>query len=115
MLVAGGFTNHGPTGSAELFDPASETWSPTGALRVDAFRHTATLLPNGGVLVTGSDFLDADVEVYNPNKGTWSFAGSLITARFGLTATLLRGGGLLIAGGFPGPLASAELGVRAGQ
>src|SRR6266487_3627342 len=47
MLVAGGFANSGNLTSAELYDPASGSWSATGSLNTARYRHTATLLPNG--------------------------------------------------------------------
>jgi N-acetylneuraminic acid mutarotase len=65
--------------------------------------HTATLLPNGQVLVAGG--IDASAtplasaELYNPATGIWTGTGSMAEAREGHTATLLPNGEVLVAGG----------------
>jgi hypothetical protein len=78
--------------------------------------HTATLLPNGQVLIAGGDDTSAgdafaSPELYDGTTGTFSPAGSMTTARSFHTATLLSNGRVLIAGGDDGDvaLASAEL------
>ena len=57
VLVAGGYNENGSDlASAELYDPATGTWSPTGSLGTARDSHTATLLTNGKVLVAGGGF-----------------------------------------------------------
>ena len=103
--------------SAELYNPSTNTWTATiGSLTTERATHTATLLPNGKVLVAGG--LDGppspnwltSAELYDPVKGSGS-TGSLTNARDAHTATLLRNGSVLVAGGrrSSGFLASAEL------
>ena len=119
VLVTGGTSNVNAVvalASAELYDPASGTWSPTGTMAAARYRHTATLLPNGKVLVTGGANSSAaltSAELYDPVSGTWSTTGSMAAARVRQTATLLPNGKVLVAGGqnLNGSvtLASAEL------
>jgi hypothetical protein len=109
VLVAGGMTNGSdpngvPQASAEIYDPALGTWSPTGSLSVPRYNHTATLLSNGLVLVTGGSSSSAapgsaTAELYDPAAGTWSPAASMSIARESHTATLLQNGTVLVAGG----------------
>ena len=78
------------------------------------YAHTATLLPNGQVLVAGAFDIGAlaSAELYDPATGLWSSTGSMTTKRGSHTATLLPNGQVLVAGGFNDrdfTLASAEL------
>ena len=89
-------------------------WEYTGSLKTARFHHTATLLPDGRVLVAGGEdrlYALASAELYDPATGTWSDTGSLNTARDSHTATLLPNGKVLVAGGGETDLysASAEL------
>jgi len=124
VLIAGGFGNWPPTStellpdalaSAELYDPKTGTFSPTGSMTTTRVRHTATLLRDGRVLIAGGftkddDYL-ASAELYDPTTGTFSPTGSMTTARYVHAATLLSDGRVLISGGegAVGISASAEL------
>lgn len=94
---------------------AAQTFSPTGSLLTARDSHTATLLPNGKVLIVGgedSNFVPlASAELYDPATGTFTSTGSLAHARLNHTATLLLNGKVLITGGagLTGTLATAEL------
>ncbi len=93
----------------------SGVFTNTGSLATARYNSTATLLPNGKVLVAGgedsSSSVLASAELYDPASGTWAPTGSLATARGNQTATLLPNGKVLVAGGRPngGVLTSAEL------
>jgi hypothetical protein len=53
--------------SAEWYDPRSGTWCTTGRMGQTRYQHTASLLPNGQVLVTGgfSNASQYAAEVYD--------------------------------------------------
>jgi hypothetical protein len=108
VLVAGG-TDDGSfpdrLASAELYDPATATWSVTGSLTLNRGRtlHTATLLEDGTVLVVGGTtfgpLMAAGAELYQSDSGTWAATANPSTVRVGHTATLLPGGKVLVVGG----------------
>jgi hypothetical protein len=95
VLVAGGY---GTTrcdicgaASAELYDPATGSWTSTGSMAEGRFDHTATYLSDGSVLVSGGVRLNglASAELYVPSTGLWAATGSMGGVRSGHTATLL--------------------------
>ncbi len=81
----------------------SVRWSVGARLLTGREQHTATLLQNGMVLVSGGADRTAiplaTAELYNPKTNHWSPAGTMATARVGHTATLLRDGRVLVVGG----------------
>lgn len=102
------------------YDPATNTWSPTGSAVYARAFHTATLLQSGKVLAAGGfNFSSnlASTEIYDPTTNTWGNVGNLLIGRTSHTATLLLSGKVLVTGGssnhpttnFTIKLGSAEL------
>jgi len=107
VLAAGGHQQTPATiglASAEIFDPGTGTWTPTGSLGMAREHHTATILPNGKVLVAGGTSFGAGLftstELYDPAAGTWSATGSLGSARVFHVTMQIQDGSVLVAGGF---------------
>lgn len=103
VLVAGGTTNGTlPIKTAELYNPDTNIWGATGSMVVARRGHTATLLLDGKILVTGG--FDGTVEsptaeIYDPATGLWTATGPMGRGRKYHTATRLGDGKVLIAGG----------------
>lgn len=121
VLVTGGYSDYrgypDRDRSAELYDPATSTWTATGAMSLPHYGGTATLLLDGTVLLAGGESeVGNSAELYHPASGSWSDAGGMIEKRFHHAATLLSDGKVLVVGGNPWPspdpndrLATAEL------
>lgn len=105
VLVAGGFGQAGPLTSVALYDPVTNRWqgfSPLPSMQRARYDATATLLPDGRVLVAGGFSAagsEASAELYDPLAGNWVLTPPMAVARAQHTATLLADGTVLVAGG----------------
>ncbi|MEO5625569.1 MAG: kelch repeat-containing protein [Dokdonella sp.] len=118
VLIVGGYGSSGIVAAAELYNPASGTWSLATTPSITRMYHTATLLGSGKVLVVGGYGVRGDgsvgkhasAQLYDPVANTWTSTGSLSFARSAHTATLLASGKVLVAGGADGVyLPAAEI------
>ncbi len=127
ILIAGGFgESRKPLSSTEIYDPATNRFTPGPAMNVGRGEHTATAIaagPNTGMILIaggegageGTDSYLASTELYDPASDTFAAGPSMNVARYEDTATVIpsgpNAGMILIAGGtnYVGVLASAEL------
>jgi hypothetical protein len=110
VLIAGGTGGTSQAwitrSGAEIYDPATGAFSRTGDMAVPRESHTATVLPGGGVLITGGHAgrgseirIHSSAELYDPRSGLFTTTGSMARIRHKHDAVLLPDGRVLIAGG----------------
>ena len=122
VVVAGGNLpgrDGAQTRTAEIYDPATGDWTPTGRMKIPRSFFSATRLADGRILVAGgltvpNSTRTATAEIFDPTTGTWTLTGSMTVARGGLgmarESLLLANGNVLVAGDAVGDRsASAEL------
>ncbi|HZZ91816.1 MAG TPA: kelch repeat-containing protein [Usitatibacter sp.] len=110
VLVLGGHFTYAPSAAVfviaptgEIYDPAIDSWELVAGPLTPRIAFTATLLPDGEVLVAGGvdagDDTVAPCELYDPATGRWMTTGSFIM-RWGHTSTALADGRVLVTGGY---------------
>jgi Galactose oxidase, central domain len=102
--------------SAEIYDPSTDSFSPTGTMKVARGLHAAALLSDGRVLISGGNGNDPDgsplnTEIYDPVTGQFSPGGDLRTARDSHAAVALTDGRVLVIGGELPPALSGFVGA----
>ena len=83
--------------SADLYDPKTNKFAPTGDTVESRYGQSATRLPNGKVLICGGGTPEA--ELYDPGAGKFVATGKMSQNRIYHSATLLADGRVLVAGG----------------
>lgn len=106
VLVTGGCACSDPSpalASAEVYDPTTGRWTPTGSMHVGRIFHRAALLADGTVLVfndgTGTE-VPSSAELFDPRSGSWARTASPAELRFGQAVTRLLDGRVLVTGDY---------------
>lgn len=117
VLIVGGIERNGVMqSSAEVFDPGTARFTPTGNLQAQhGWGVTATLLRSGKVLIAGGSGDCASpcytrlAELYDSNTNAFTRTGAMTVPRAESRAVLLPGGDVLFVGGVESGATTAEL------
>lgn len=101
LVMGGGQGRLGNLASAEIFNPATSSFSAVGPMRTN--HYLATALADGRVLVTGGQSAQGEIlrsaEIFDPATDKFEPTGDLATARVKHAAALLADGRVLVVGG----------------
>jgi hypothetical protein len=110
VLIVGGRSRvpgqEAGTADAELWDPVPGSFEPAGTLAEPRLEHSATLLPDGRVLIIGGldpvteDAAVGEAEIWDPGTGSFGPAGTMAGPTAMHTSTLLPDGRVLVVGAF---------------
>jgi hypothetical protein len=100
VLLSGGVASAVPLSSAELYDPATGTFTATGSHLHTARQTISVLLRDGKVMLSGGEGTFRDyAEIYDPATGDWSLTGKLNVGRERQSVVVLHDGRVLTAAG----------------
>jgi hypothetical protein len=113
ILITGGIqlrgNGFGASMNTEIYDPATNSFTAGKMMTEGRWLHTATLLPDGRVLITGGRnnnctgqcpiFSLKSAEIFDPVTGNFTATGNMNFSRYNHTASLLSDGRVLILGG----------------
>ena len=113
ILVAGGNSGDTITNTAEVFNPLTSAWTPTGSMNDARIEFQMVLLTNDVVLASGGSTPrgapnapqggpTSNSEVWDPSTGIWTLTGNMVQGRSDFRIVLLQNGNALAAGGVPG-------------
>ena len=103
LIVGGTAPDGAATNVVANFDTATNQFAIAGTLLSARTGHTATLLKDGRVLVTGgttNSLVSTDIELFDPSTGSSTLVAQMAEPRRGHVAALLQSGSVLIAGGY---------------
>jgi hypothetical protein len=102
VFLVGGY-NRMSFAHCEFYNPLTQEFSPSNAkLRLHRYAHTASLLPDGKVLVCGGTFCVNDAEIYDPVTDSFSHHIQMRRTRSYHAAAALPDGRILVVGGAGG-------------